>query len=114
MQGTVHSLPEIEPLADHVRPATIWLGIVSFFVGAIGVGATLAARQFGGAGPDPAAGLALLSFGVAYVGAGVVMARTDSPYDPEIDLPARQRALVATLAAPFLVFGLYELVVLVG
>jgi len=114
MQGTAHSMPDVAPLVDHVRPAIIWLGIASFFLGAIGVGATLAARQFGGAGPEPAAGMALLSLGVAYVGTGIVMDRTGSTYDPEIELPARQRALVAALAAPFLVVGLYELTTLVG
>jgi hypothetical protein len=85
----------------------IWLGIASFFVGSIGVGATLAARQVAGAvAPAPGAGLALLSLGVAYVGIGFAMEPTGSPYDPDLALPDWHRVLMAVLAGPFAAVGL--------
>lgn len=114
MPLSVRLTHEIEPVAGHVRPVTIWLGIACFFVGAIGVGAALAAARYGGVGPEPAAGLALLLVGVAAVGVGLALRPTGVAYDPEIELSDSQRLLVAALAGSYFTLSVAAVATLIA
>ncbi|MEF8784625.1 MAG: hypothetical protein V5A45_01740 [Haloarculaceae archaeon] len=81
-----------DSLSTVVRPLAIWLGLTSFFVGAIAFGATLAAQS----GPvETATGPMLLLLGVSLVGGGFLMEQTALFLDPEIEFRGRQWYVVA-------------------
>jgi hypothetical protein len=86
-----------DPLRECLRPAAIWLGLAAFFVGALALGATLAARQSGAA--RAFTGPVLLLLGVALVGGGFTMSPTEFRLDPDIEFDGRRRYLVAGSSA---------------
>lgn len=78
-------------LRELLRPLAIWLGLVTFFVGAIVLGAYLA--DSGGSGEFT--GPMFLLLGVALVGGGFLMDTTDFFIDPEIEFAGREWYVVA-------------------
>ena len=76
---------------DALRPLAIWLGLSTFLVGAIVLGARLA--QSGSA--EAFAGPMLLLLGVSLVGGGFLMEPTDLFLDPEIEFSGREWYVVA-------------------
>jgi|AntRauTorcE11898_2_1112593.scaffolds.fasta_scaffold76740_1 hypothetical protein len=82
-----------DSLRTVVRPLAIWVGLASFFVGAIAFGAMLAAQSGTG---ETVIGPMLLLLGVSLVGGGFLMDRTELFLDPEIEFRGRQWSVVAS------------------
>jgi hypothetical protein len=94
--GTGLELDEIIDRPDHLRtvlrPLAIWLGISSFFVGAISLGSTLATQS---GTVEATTGPMLLLLGVSLAGGGFLMEPTELFLDPEIEFDGRTWYVVA-------------------
>jgi hypothetical protein len=86
------SIERPDPLRTALRPFAIWLGMVSFLVGAIVFGATLADQS---GQVEAFTGPMLLLLGVSLVGGGFLMEATDLFLDPEIEFSGREWYVVA-------------------
>jgi hypothetical protein len=80
-----------DSLRELLRPLAIWLGLVTFFLGAIALGARLARAET----TEAFVGPMLLLLGVALVGGGFLMDRTDFLLDPEVEFSGREWYVVA-------------------
>ena len=87
-----------ESLADGLRPLAIWLGLGTFFLGALALGATLA-QGAAGAFTGPM----LLLLGVSLVGGGFLMEPTEFALDPEVEFSGREWYVVAGASVLLLV-----------
>jgi hypothetical protein len=79
-----------DSLADSLRPLAIWLGLGTFFLGAILLGASLARES-----ADAVVGPMFLLLGVSLVGGGFLMDPTEFFLDPEIEFTGREWYVVA-------------------
>lgn len=94
----------IEP-SGLVRPAAIWVGLGTFLLGSILFGDTLAR-----AGTQPFEGPVLMLLGVALVGGGFTMDRSEMVYDPEIEFSGLEYYAVAGVSTLLLVVAAVLLV----
>ncbi len=92
LDGSLRDLADI----TLVRPAAIWLGLGSFFVGSILFGDALA-----GTGAIPHAGPLLMLLGVALVGGGFTMEPTDFEYDPGLTFSGMEWYVITGVSALF-------------
>ena len=88
-----------DSLRPRLRPVAIWLGLVTFLAGAIGLGAALAG------GAEPFTGPLLLLLGVALVGGGFGMTPTTNALDPDLEFDRARRSFVVAVSALFLVLA---------
>jgi hypothetical protein len=89
-------------LRRYLRPAAIWLGLGTFFAGALFLGATLAAPA---GSAEIFTGPMLLLLGVSLIGGGFTMDVTDFLLDPKIEFEGRHRIFVAGISLLFLVLS---------
>jgi hypothetical protein len=81
-----------DSLRESLRPLAIWLGLGTFFVGALALGAALADQS---GATEAFAGPMFLLLGVALVGGGFLMDTTDFFLDPEVEFDGREWYVVA-------------------
>ena len=100
----------ITDLVGYLRPASIWTGLVSFFLGSLLLGQAMAADV-----PVPgdySAAALFLVVGVGLIGAALAVRPTGATYDPDIELARWLRLAVGGTAIGFLLLAM--VVVLVG
>lgn len=91
-----------DSLHDVLRPLAIWLGLGTFFVGAIVLGGRLAESGMAEAFTGPM----LLLLGVALVGGGFLIEPTGFFLDPEVEFAGRVWYVVAGATVFLLVLAI--------
>jgi hypothetical protein len=95
------------PRYRYLRPAAVWLGLASFFVGSLFLGATLAPPE---ESAEPLAGPVLLSVGVGLVGGAFTTDATDVALDPDVEFEGVGRYFAAGISVVFLSLSIAVLV----
>ena len=103
MELDLRPAADIEPLSKSLRPAAIFLGLGVFLLGAIVLGAALAAD--GTSRLLAYTGTLLMLLGVSLIGGALVMDPSDFWLDPEIELEGPGRYLVVALSVLCLLFA---------
>lgn len=99
------SLKDITDVAL-VRPAAIWLGLGSFLLGSIFLGAALA-----GAGAITAEGPLFMLLGVALIGGGFTMKPTGFEYDAGLVFSGMKKYAITGISGLFVAVSFLLLVV---